>query len=142
MTWRAEKDKTGREAVTLLRSEAVELLKGLPSRGIGDTPVFPSEGNPAVPTSSDTFQTWLQRAKKSLLRATEDEAERRRWEAKLAWVGYHAEKRAYVRDPKFRTLDAKVQETLTGTDVSTLRRIYDEVSLEDQRAEWARVDIG
>jgi len=39
-------------------------------------------------------------------------------------------------------LDAKVQETLTGTDMSTLRRIYDEVSSEDQRAEWARVDIG
>lgn len=30
MTWRAEKDKAGRETVTLLRAEAVELLKGLP----------------------------------------------------------------------------------------------------------------
>lgn len=65
-----------------------------------------------------------------------------RREAKLARPGYHAEKRAYVRDPKFRKLDAKVQEALTGTDVSTLRRIYDEVSIDDQRAEWARVGIG
>lgn len=142
MTWSAEKDKTGRETVTLLRAEAVELLKGLPSRGIGNAQVFPSEGNRAVPTSSDTFQTWLQRAKKSLLKATGDNVERKRWEAKLAWVGYHAEKRAYVRDPKFRKLDAKVQEILTGTDVSTLRRIYDEVSIDDQRAEWARVGLG
>lgn len=40
------------------------------------------------------------------------------------------------------TSTPRVQEILTGTDVSTLRRIYDEVPVDDQRAEWARAGIG
>lgn len=132
VTWRGEQDKAGRENQTALRPEAVEILKGLPSRGIGDTPVFPSATDPTKPTPRDTFHTWLQRAKKRWLETVEDERERSQLKKTLYGLGFHAEKRACVRDKSFRRLPPKVQEALTGTDYDTLRRIYDEVSVEDQ----------
>ena len=49
---------------------------------------------------------------------------------------FHAEKRAGVRDPKFRALPAKIQETIAGTRYTTLRDVYDEVTTEDVREAW------
>lgn len=139
--WRADKDKVGRENKTPLLPEAVEILKGLPSRGIGDAPVFPSAEDPTQPTPDHTFQTWLQRAKRRWLRSIEDEGERRRVKEALSGLGFHGEKRAAVRDERFRKLPPKLQEALTGTNYDTLRRIYDEVSVEDQRKALAAVGI-
>ena len=51
-------------------------------------------------------------------------------------MGFHAEKRAGVRDPEFRALPAKIQETIAGTRYSTLRDVYDEVSTDDVREAW------
>jgi hypothetical protein len=51
----------------------------------------------------------LRRAKQRLLRSIGDEAERERL-LELRGVGYHAEKRAGVRDPLFRAMPAKIQE--------------------------------
>jgi hypothetical protein len=44
-------------------------------------------------------------------------------------LGYHGEKRAGIRDPKFRRLDPAVQEELAGTTWETMRRVYDYVDM-------------
>lgn len=135
--WRGELDKAGREQVTPLMPEAVEALRQAP-RGIGNAPVFPSKSDPAKPTSRMTFNIWMQRAKRRLLRATPEE-QRPALAAKLHRLGYHAEKRAAVRDARFRALPIKVQEAMTGTNYSTLKQVYDDVTPEDIRQAWQAV---
>lgn len=133
--WRGEFDKDGRETVTpLLSEEAKNILRRAPSRGIAG-PVFPSASDPSMPTSGQTFQVWLRRAKAQLLESL-PEAEREAWKERLRGVGFHAEKRAGVRDPEFRALPAKIQETIAGTRYTTLRDVYDEVTTEDMREAW------
>jgi integrase len=133
--WRGEHDKDGREAVTpLLGEEAREALRRAPSRGIAG-PVFPSSADPSKPTPRHTFQTWLRRAKERLLNAQPEE-ERAAWRERLRRVGFHAEKRAGVRDARFRALPAAVQELIAGTRYETLRTVYDEVSADDVREAW------
>ena len=133
--WRGEFDKDGRETVTpLLSEEAREVLRRAPSRGIAG-PIFPSASDASKPTPGSTFQTWLRRAKASLLKSL-DEAERPQWRERLCGVGFHAEKRAGVRDPEFRALPAKIQETIAGTRYTTLRDVYDEVTTDDVREAW------
>ena len=97
--------------------------------------MFPSATDPSKPTPGDTFQIWLRRAKARLLKSL-PEAERHAWKEKLRGVGFHAEKRAGVRDPEFRALPAKIQETIAGTRYTTLRDVYDEVTTDDVRAAW------
>lgn len=135
--WRSEVDKAGRENVTPLTRRAAQILRGLPSRGIGDVPVFPSATDPMQPTSRHTFQTWLRRAKARWLRSITDEQERQRVAHALRGLGFHGEKRAGVRDPAFRRLSPKVQEEIAGTNYETLRTIYDQVSVEELRREMA-----
>ena len=133
--WRGEFDKDGRETVTpLLSEQAKDILRRAPSRGIAG-PVFPSASDSSVPTPGLTFQTWLRRTKERLLRSL-PEAERPIWREMLRGVGFHAEKRAGVRDPAFRALPAKIQETIAGTRYTTLRDVYDEVTTDDVREAW------
>lgn len=133
--WRGDLDKDGRETRTpLLSEEAKDVLRTAPSRGIAG-PVFPSATDPSVPTSRNTFQVWLRRAKRRVLRGLSG-VERSAWENKLRGVGFHAEKRAGVRDPEFRSLPPKIQETIAGTRYQTLRDVYDEVTTEDVREAW------
>jgi 3-methyladenine DNA glycosylase AlkD len=54
---------------------------------------------------------------------------RKRLGITLPRLGYHGEKRAGIRDPRFRALAPKVQEELAGTTWETMRRIYDYVDL-------------
>lgn len=132
VTWRKDADKARRQARTPLTQPAVAALRSAPSRGIGDTPVFPSAEDPTKATSRDTFQTWLRRAKAGLTRATPD-GDRPALKCALRGVGFHSEKRAGVRDPEFRRLPPKVQEALAGTSWDMLRETYDEVSVADMR---------
>jgi integrase len=132
--WRADTDKAGRANVTLMPDEVIEVLRTAPSRGIGEAPVFPSAADPSRPTSRDTFQIWLRRSKDRLLRSIEDATERERVRVELRGVGYHAEKRAGVRDPAFRAMPAKIQEEWAGTNFETLRSIYDDVTPDDMRS--------
>jgi len=133
--WRGEFDKDGRKTVTpLLSEEAKTILRRAPSRGIAG-PVFPSASDPSVPTPGHTFQVWLRRAKAQLLESLL-ESDRETWKERLRGVGFHAEKRAGVRDPEFRALPAKIQETIAGTRYTTLRDVYDEVTTEDVREAW------
>ena len=137
--WRSETDKTGREDVAPLSPEAIEIMRALPSRGLRDAPIFPSPKDPAKPTSRDTFQGWLQKAKAAAVKAAPEEAQdnlRQRFRG----VGFHAEKRALVRDPEFRRKPAKIQEKFVGTSHAILRKVYDEVTPDDVRAEMGFPD--
>jgi hypothetical protein len=55
-------------------------------------------------------------------------------------LGYHGEKRAGIRDPKFRRLDPAVQEELTGTTWETMRRVYDYVDEDTMRNAVAQLE--
>lgn len=135
--WRAETDKSGRANVTPLTARAIRMLRILPLRGIGDAPVFPAARDPSKSSSRHAFQQWLKRAKRAWLRSIDDATERERVRTALRGVGFHSEKRAGVRDPEFRKLPAAIQEEIAGTNYTTLRRIYDEVTAEDIREAWA-----
>ena len=133
--WRARSDKAGRENVTPMTPRAAEVIRGLPTRGIGDLPLFP--GRDGRPTSKDTGQLWLKRAKARWIASVPEEG-REELRRKLRGVGYHAEKRAGVRARRFRDLPVSVQEELAGTNFETLRQVYDRVTVEDMRAYWER----
>ncbi|HSM34811.1 MAG TPA: hypothetical protein VK837_00310 [Longimicrobiales bacterium] len=55
-------------------------------------------------------------------------------------MGFHSEKRAGVRDPRFRSLTPKAQEAISGTSFATLKRIYDELDERELRAAVSRLD--
>lgn len=120
--------------MTPLTQEAVEVLKRLPSRGIGGAPVFPGKKGS---TSRHTCQTWLTRSKAKWLKETPEE-QRDELRARLKGVGYHSEKRAGVRDAEFRALPPAIQEELAGTNWTTLRNTYDQVTVEDMREAMER----
>jgi len=130
--WRSELDKSNRWAITPLTPAALQVLKRMP-RGIGDTPLFPHADDPSKPATRHTFQRWLKRAKAKVLRAIEDPERREHMKRRLRGVGFHSEKRTGVRDPEFRKLPPSIQEALAGTDYDTLRKIYDDPSVEDMR---------
>jgi integrase len=130
--WRGEFDKTGREVITPLSDEAIQILKQVPRR-LGSPWFFPCDIDPSQPSPRDTFQIWLRRAKDRLLRSIEDEQERERMRQRLHGLGYHGEKRAGVRDDWFRSLDPKRQEMFARTNHKTLVDVYDDVSLEEMR---------
>lgn len=130
--WVGEKDKVGRDLWVPLTKEAVALLTSAPSRA-ATGPVFPAARNPAIGTPYNTWQLWLRRAKRRVLASIVDDVERERMRRRLNRVGFHSEKREGVRDPKFRELSPIFQETLSGTNYETLRRIYDDVSTEALR---------
>jgi hypothetical protein len=130
--WRASTDKSGREGMVPLTPDAVTVLKELPSRGIGDMPVFPSEADPTAPTGRHTFQIWLRRAKAMCIRSA-PALKREKLQARLKGIGYHAEKRAAVRSKNARQLPPKIQEAFFGTRYETLKNVYDEVGPEDIR---------
>ena len=125
-------DKSGREDVVPLTPGAVAVLRELPSRGIGDAPVFPSNADPAVPTGRNSFQIWLRRAKATCLRGV-SALERETLRSRLKGIGYHAEKRAAVRSRQARQLPPKIQEAYFGTRYETLKNVYDEVAPDDIR---------
>jgi integrase len=130
--WRGEFDKVGREVITPLSDEAIEVLKQVP-RQLDSPWIFASDTDPSQPTPRDTFQIWLRRAKDRLLRSIEDEQERERMRQRLHGLGYHGEKRAGVRDDWFRSLDPKRQELFSRTNHKTLVDVYDDVSLDEMR---------
>lgn len=116
-----EVDRGDIEAVTPLTPAAVASLWKAP-RVLGSPWVIPTEPAPSQPVGNDVLNLWLQRAKKCS-------------GVQVKGLGFHSEKRAKVRDPEFRRLSPAVQEELVGTNYDTLRRVYDEVTVEDMRRE-------
>lgn len=134
--WRNEKNEW--VLSTPLTARAVALLKAAP-RGIGEAWVFPSVNDAKKPCSRWAMQQWLKRAKKRLLASIEDLAERESMRAQLKGLGFHGEKRAAIRDPRFRELPPKLQETLARTRYTTIRDVYDEVGVDEMRAAVRRI---
>ncbi len=140
VTWREETDKVGKELTVPLTAAAIDVLKGLPSRGIGHLPVFPSRSNPGVPVSAGAAQARLGRAKARWMAATPEE-DRDALAERLHWLGFHAELRSGVRDPGFRSLPTKLQETISGKTFEMLTKTYDEVTVSDMRDQGDAIGI-
>lgn len=119
ITWRGEFDKNGIEITTPLTRRAQEVIEAAP-RVPASPWLIPAEEDPSRPVSIHVLNLWLQRAKE-------------RAGLKVKGLGFHAQKRAGVRRKEFRELPPKVQEALTGTNHETLRKVYDDVSLEEMR---------
>lgn len=119
--WRGEFDKARKTRVTPLSTEArAAILRALERRraeGLDASPwLLPAERDPSQPVSKNTLHNWMKRSKERL-------------GIDLPRLGYHAEKRAGIRDPRFRALPPKVQEALAGTTWDTMRKVYDYVDL-------------
>lgn len=119
--WRGEFDKTRKTRVTPLskvaREAIVRILEHRQSESVHGSPwLFPAVRDPQQPLSRNTLLYWMSKAKQ-------------RAGIKIPRLGFHGEKRAGIRDPKFRRLDPKVQEELAGTRWETMRLIYDYVDL-------------
>jgi integrase len=119
--WRGEFDKVGKTRVTPLTSRAIEAIRrALAHRreeGLGDSPwLIPAEGDPPKPIRRSRLDNWMRATQKAQ-------------GINVHRLGYHGEKRAGIRDPKFRRLDPAVQEELAGTTWETMRRVYDYVDL-------------
>lgn len=124
--WQGEYDKTGKESVTPLSESAVRTLLGVP-RVLGSPWVFPAPMDATQPVSNDTLNLWMTRTKKRL-------------GINIRGLGYHGEKRAGVRDPRFRALPPAVQEAISGTAHETPMRVYDYVDLDAMRGAVAEVE--
>lgn len=119
--WRGEFDKAHKTRVTPLSSRArAAILRALELRreeGSDASPwLLPAKRNASQPVSKNALH--------NLMKLT-----RKRLGINVPRLGYHAEKRAGIRDPRFRALPPTVQEELAGTTFETMRRVYDYVDL-------------
>ena len=132
--WQGEHDKVGKTRVTPLSGRAVEIIElALANRreeGLEASPwLIPAEGDPTRPVPRSRLDNWMRSTKKAR-------------GLNIPRLGYHGEKRAGIRDPKFRKLDPAVQEELAGTTWETMRRIYDYVDVPTLRAAVASLEGG
>lgn len=137
VTWQHEKD--GGTYRTPLSVRAIELLRAAPSRGIGQAFVFPREKDATQPCSRHYFQLCLRRAKRKLLANINDLDERERMRARLRGLGFHGEKRAAIRDPRFRELPTIIREALARTTEKTQREVYDAVEMPELHEAMRRI---
>jgi integrase len=119
--WRGEFDKVGKTRVTPLTRRAVDVIRrALAHReeeGLQDSPwLIPAKGDPTQPITRAKLDLWMRETKKAQ-------------GINIPRLGYHGEKRAGIRDPRFRRLDPAVQEELAGTTWETMRRVYDYVDM-------------
>ncbi|HEY0019471.1 MAG TPA: tyrosine-type recombinase/integrase [Longimicrobium sp.] len=132
--WQGEKDKVGKTRVTPLTRRAVEVIElALANRreeGLDGSPwLIPEEGDPTRPVRRSRLDNWMRATKKAQ-------------GLNIPRLGYHGEKRAGIRDPKFRKLDPAVQEELAGTTWETMRRVYDYVDVPTLREAVAALEGG
>jgi integrase len=132
--WQGEFDKVGKTRVTPLTRRAVEIIElALANRreeGLDASPwLIPAEGDPSRPVPRSRLDNWMRATKKAQ-------------GLNIPRLGYHGEKRAGIRDPKFRKLDPAVQEELAGTTWETMRRVYDYVDVPTLRAAVAALEGG
>jgi integrase len=132
--WQGEKDKVGKTRVTPLTRRAVEIIElALANRreeALDASPwLIPAEGDPSRPVPRSRLDNWMRATKKAQ-------------GLNIPRLGYHGEKRAGIRDPKFRKLDPAVQEELAGTTWETMRRVYDYVDVPTLRAAVASLEGG
>ncbi|HEU4557201.1 MAG TPA: tyrosine-type recombinase/integrase, partial [Longimicrobium sp.] len=119
--WRGEFDKARKTRVTPLSTRArAAILRALERRraeGLDASPwLLPAKHDASQPVGKNVLHNLMKLTK-------------RRLGINVARLGYHAEKRAGIRDPRFRALPPKVQEELAGTTWDTMRKVYDYVDL-------------
>ncbi|MDB4950435.1 MAG: Phage integrase family protein [Gemmatimonadetes bacterium] len=119
--WRGEFDKARKTRVTPLSFRALAALKRVLEQrrieGSEESPwLFPAQRTPSEPVSRPCMHHWMRQTKKEN-------------GINIPRLGYHGEKRAGIRDPKFRALPAPVQEELAGTTYGTITRVYEYVDL-------------
>ncbi|HEU4557528.1 MAG TPA: tyrosine-type recombinase/integrase [Longimicrobium sp.] len=119
--WRGEFDKARKTRVTPLstraRSAILRALERRRAEGLDASPWL-------LPAKRDVSQPVGKNVLHNLMKLT-----KRRLGINVTRLGYHAEKRAGIRDPRFRALPPKVQEELAGTTWDTMRKVYDYVDL-------------
>jgi integrase len=130
--WRGEFDKVGKTRVTPLTRHAIDTIRRAlvlrREEGLDGSPwLLPAPLDGAVPVSRISLDTYM--------RAT-----KRAQGINVPRLGYHGEKRAGIRDPRFRALDPAVQEELAGTTWETMRRVYDYVDLPTLKDAIAALD--
>lgn len=130
--WLGEFDKAGQSRVNPLtraaREAILRILEHRRREGVdGSRWLFPAPRNADKPVSKHTLHDWMRFTKKRL-------------GIKVPRLGYHGEKRAGIRHPAFRQLPPAVQEELAGTTFETMRRVYDNVDLPEQKAAVAFLD--
>lgn len=119
--WRGEFDKARKTRVTPLSARAVAAITRAIERrwteGLEDSPwLFPARRKPSEAVTRACLHHWMRQTRTAC-------------GVKIARLGYHGEKRAGIRDPKFRSLPAPVQEELAGTTYGTITRVYEYVDL-------------
>jgi integrase len=119
--WQGEYDKVGKTRVTPLTTHAKETIRrALAFRrdeGLQHSPwLLPAPDDATKPVPRTRLDNWMRATKKAQ-------------GINVHRLGYHGEKRAGIRDPKFRGLDPAVQEELAGTTWETMRRVYDYVDM-------------
>lgn len=119
--WRGEFDKARKTRVTPLSARAVAAINRAIERrrveGLEDSPwLFPATQTASEAVSRTCLHHWMRKT-------------RRACGITIPRLGYHGEKRAGIRDPKFRALPAPVQEELAGTTYGTITRVYEYVDL-------------
>lgn len=130
--WLGEFDKAEQTRVNPLTRAAREAIVRIMEhrrreRVDGSRWLFPAPRNPEKPVSKHTLHDWMRSTKKRL-------------GIIIPRLGYHGEKRAGIRHPAFKQLPIEVREELAGTTWETMKRVYDDVSLPEQRAAVAFLD--
>lgn len=122
VTWLAEFDKARKTRTTKITSRAASAIrKALEHRlaeGVADSRwLFPGIVDPSMPIPAITLQSWMRATRKKL-------------GIKVPRLGYHGEKRAGIRDPRWQQLPDEWREALSGTTAETEKRVYGYVGLD------------
>lgn len=121
VTWRAEFDKARKSRTVKVSQRTVaairEALEHRLAEGVAHSIwLFPSSEDRARAVPESSLHNWMKRAKK-------------RAGLNIRGLGYHSEKRAGIRDPKWQQLPVEWREALSGTTFETEKRIYGYVGL-------------
>ena len=125
ITWVRRFDKARKTRTTVITHRtadavrlALELRKG--ARVDASPWLFPAPRDPSRPVGKSTLQRWMM-------------ATRRELGIEIPRLGYHGEKRAGIRDPRWQQLPDEWREHLSGTTVETEKRVYGFVGREAQQ---------
>lgn len=132
ITWAAEFDKARKTTTTRVTARAMEAIRqALEHReadGVAASPwLFPGIADPSLPVPGATLQKWMRLTRQAL-------------GIRIPRLGYHGEKRAGIRDPRWQQLPDEWREALSGTTAQTEKRVYGYVGLDAMEKAVAFLD--